>query len=776
MEELGRAARHRQLIAAALARGPLPLAPAGLSPLQPGALGVLGKTDAKDDDPSALASALQFLKYDPAQIARIEKFVGTIVQLGTVVSWVVSAAITVKDVLTLMGVLDEDDASKKLLEAIGTKVDAIYNYLEATDRKSQFEAANGWRGAAQQDRNAVANLALSRTQTDLDALWNKSSDLMTAINAMLGIGTGDIAFMRQTYGGHPSGYVYQNQIPDHWTDYAMPLWMETTGGRPVSNGDAADLASRIWDPGYYIDVLFEAITLRVAALAALEPGFRSTGQDRDDLRAIYAGLSLFVDTWDSNFLRTKIVGPLDPLDDINGRHRIYHPWISPGSSYLGPDMSQTTPPALPLGVIDPVSGVTAFDPFWRDALVLFYNTNSATQEGYWDIDNYDAAVAAARNRLQQLLQAVRDASGITRLETLRDAVFSLVVPSLESEFVTITPSTFARHTSPFGLGGVRQSEVLEEVDLGIIGEFAGQPGKKYRAIRYYQPIVKTFRIPMARRMDRSKIQLGYRVWTNSDHPPQSGPGPLPIDVKTTLTTYGSTTKSLDEMEVFPATPISFDLNSENGCIYDVYQTAIFSEDEEEVFENTGSVPKKTRLFLNPREGRISAHVDISFSFDGADAAHQFVGFADVRVTRLDTEDAAGGFMLDLAVYETKNVARFDSSAVNVQETAADSIRLHFAPTFLVVEADYFTDREAGLSAMHKMIAGLARRFEEAAPPRPGDPVEQIARVARYQQWLLDAHAQLSRQAPEEIRAAEKKYAVPVGRVAGAAVMPGRIST
>ena len=52
---------------------------------------------------------------------------------------------------------------------------------------------------------------------------------------------------------------------------------------------------------------------------------------------------------------------------------------------------------------------------------------------------------------------------------------------------------------------------MEHLDLGIVGLFAGKPGKNYPARRYSQFIIKKFRIPMARRTDVSRTQLGYKL-------------------------------------------------------------------------------------------------------------------------------------------------------------------------------------------------------------------------------------------------------------------------
>ena len=76
--------------------------------------GALQTLDKKDDGPSAIASVLKFLKYTPEQIDRIEKFIGTVAKVAGAVSWVFGAVTSIKDVLTSLGVLEEDDKAAKL--------------------------------------------------------------------------------------------------------------------------------------------------------------------------------------------------------------------------------------------------------------------------------------------------------------------------------------------------------------------------------------------------------------------------------------------------------------------------------------------------------------------------------------------------------------------------------------------------------------------------------------------------------------------------------------
>jgi hypothetical protein len=149
---------------------------------------------------------------------------------------------------------------------------------------------------------------------------------------MLSPGWADIPFRRSVYEYAPG--------TNHWLDVAYPFYMISSTGAPIpSYGDPdQEMKTRIFDPGYYLDVLVRAIGIRVATLAAMEPAFRSTGYDRDNLRAIYTGLGDFIDKWNKSMLTTTVAGPLD-----TGFGKLSNPLVY-------------QPNGIPMGAVDPVSG------------------------------------------------------------------------------------------------------------------------------------------------------------------------------------------------------------------------------------------------------------------------------------------------------------------------------------------------------------------------------------------------------------------------------------
>ena len=357
--------------------------------------------DKTPDD--GLTKALQALKFSEEEIGRITELVTTVAAMASVVGWVVAAFPTVKQLLTFMGVLGGDkDPVQEALKAIGEKVQQIYDYLAKENLELQYQQAIEWREKVKTIRGTIGNLALSRSQDNINQLVGHVPFLQEVTGRMLAPKSANIPFLRATY-----GYVPTNP-PSHWIDAASPFYMTRTTGEGADYRDQnKDLAARIRDPGYYLDVLFSAIAVRTAALAALEPAFRSTGYDRIPLRNLYDGIKEFIEQWEQSFLFTTIVGPIDPVPDpfSGGGHRIaYNP--------LDPFLSESK--SIPLDFIDPVSGLTAFEPNYSDGFAMRRISLGEGYSPYWVVDNYEQAVAKAVARQSAMASQVRARCGIHR--------------------------------------------------------------------------------------------------------------------------------------------------------------------------------------------------------------------------------------------------------------------------------------------------------------------------------------------------------------------------
>lgn len=284
-------------------------------------------------EPSDLEKTLMHLKFDPKAIADITSVVGLVSKIATVAGWAVVGIETTKKVLEFLGVLEpEPDATKKALEDIKKRIEQLYKYLEDEAEEAEYKEAVHWRSQLSTIRNELANLALSRSQSNLQSMVDIRRDLMTLIQNMLSPGWGDIPFRRSVYNYAPG--------TNHWLDIAFPFHMTKSNGASVPSYGSPDeeMKTRIFDPGYYLDVLIRAISLRIATLATMEPAFRSTGYDRENLRTIYFGLGEFIDKWNASFLLTTIEGPLDPTFGMLSNPLVYQP------------------SGIPMGVVDPVSG------------------------------------------------------------------------------------------------------------------------------------------------------------------------------------------------------------------------------------------------------------------------------------------------------------------------------------------------------------------------------------------------------------------------------------
>ena len=256
----------------------------------------------------------------------------------------------------------------------------------------------------------------------------------------------------------------------------------------------------------------------------------------------------------------------------------------------------------------------------------------------------------------------------------------------------------------------------EYIELGEIGKKAGKPGKKYLATRFIDPNVRTFRIPMVRRMDASGIQLGYRlqVSVGSEEPNSESLVLAKFDAV-------GLPKWEDRLAPFPSAPLSLLLVTDKATVYDVIQSDHFTEEEEERFERGEFNFARQRLFIDPRPGSVAIRFDVTFEIDLHDPG-QYIGYADVEIVNLN-EEATDGFILGITVFEEAKTAvgsymtitdpKEAETAINIdslydpfeeqKEIIADQMTFHMVPSYLVPEDDYFKDRLAGLMVFDKSI-------------------------------------------------------------------------
>lgn len=698
----------------------------------------------KKSDP--LNDVLAFLKFSEEDIKTIDVMKDAIVSLASTLNWAVAAVNTIKGVLTLLGVFEpEKDKTLVALQAIGQRINQIYGYLASTEKNNEYEQAQRWRDDLSGLRNAINNLAISRAPLNLSEARQHADDLQSSLLEMLAFPFGSIPFQRSTYGYTPPASALAAST--NWIDYAVPFYMAQYDATPVNYGDPQqELQARIWDPGYYLDVLVQSLELRILALSATEPAFRSTGLDRENLRQLYDALDTFILTWRKTMLRTNVIGPIDPGLTVGGPAGVGHPLHGAWSS-------QTS---IPLGVVDPVSGISEFNATFNQGFDLYWHSYiNAPDEGYWVLGNYDAAVSSANNALYQAHTNVLARCGIATLQSIKDAIGEMIVGPSGSEFVNFSPVLFRT--------GALQKIDDENVSLGLVGQYSSHPNKTYTATRYLQNSTeKVFVMPMARRTDVSQIQLGYTLGIAfADDEPE---------YQIVLCPYSP---AAPNAAAFPSDPIQHIVESDSTTVYDVYQSAIFSIDQEEQWENNGSItppPPKfgykaygaavpQRLFANPHKGKIRAQISITFE-PGPDPA-AFTGAAIVSVSNLNPEQYRDGFMVSIRAYETTNSTTGIHAPDAVMTKMADAITLHFEPTFLVVGDDYFTDRSEGLQRLGRMLGGINQRYVHAAPPGPTpDPLSNITNAIRQEQALIETFQTFRREAPEDEALARARFRQP----------------
>jgi hypothetical protein len=202
----------------------------------------------------------------------------------------------------------------------------------------------------------------------------------------------------------------------------------------------------------------------------------------------------------------------------------------------------------------------------------------------------------------------------------------------------------------------RYANAGESLELGILGSYAGSPGKKYPAQRVFVESTKTFRIPMARRQDVSQIQPGYRL--------EIAVGGANAQVSQVLCDYSArSSPQAPPQPLFPSTVPPIELRTDQATVYTVVQNGLFTAGDEDSWEKHGEVvvarpkksqkngllqgvelierllPGKKRILLEPRQGKAALTVKIEFSLDLSNPEQSFVGHATVSVTNPGTGDS-----------------------------------------------------------------------------------------------------------------------------------------
>lgn len=667
-------------------------------------------TPDKKADFKGLSKALKFLKFSPSEAETLFNVIGASVNIAVGIVSVVGAIGGALDLMKKLGILGPDkDPVQEALKQIGERVEAIYSYLANEEKRGRYNDALLWRITADKADNALANLAISRSRENLEALIPHASDLDGALLEMLDAGRAKIAFLRGPYTDEHGNA--------SWLDYAQSPYMATAAGGPINYRDASqELKAEIWDPGHYVDVLVRSLQERLAVATAIEPAFRSTGYDREALKKIADGVLAFAQAWRGAILVA------DPVFALNA-----------GGTLRSPTMD--APPGVPIGAVDPVTGISSLNPQWSGFDIEFKRSHfpGAAWGGVWDearaVDPAKALVAVAAAHAEAVDQVVR-LCGVEKLMALQRAMRSIASPPNGSDFVRLPDATFRRPLAQMVTGTVGSRQNVgngtpEQVDLGGLKTFSPDPNKTYDGTRYHQHGYKQFSFRMARRAEWSRVRLGYALRIGSETIPL-----MEFALATDPSAGDFPDKTIERVIEMQTT------------VYDCYQTGHLRAADEDRFERDGTISGGERVLANSRPGQAKIRVTVEFEQFADGVAGGYAGTATVSVATLEPEQFRDASILGVTVFETHVGADRAPS-----EVVADSMTVHLVPTYVVLGADFFADYHAAEKAVEDMIKGVDERFLEqqlqVGPPDP-DPkwrirsrVEHIERRVGYVHALID---------------------------------------
>jgi hypothetical protein len=180
----------------------------------------------EQEDFKGLSKALAFLKFTPSEQEVLFNVIGSTINIAAGIVSIVGAAGAAVDLMKKLGILaPNEDPVQTALKQIGQRVEQIYGYLAAQERRGLYNEALDWRTHGDNARNAVMNVKTSRSAGNLEQLANQANELNRSILKMLDIGKGRIAFLRSVYG---NGW---------WIPYAQTPYIKTAGGAPINYRD-----------------------------------------------------------------------------------------------------------------------------------------------------------------------------------------------------------------------------------------------------------------------------------------------------------------------------------------------------------------------------------------------------------------------------------------------------------------------------------------------------------------------------------------------------------
>jgi hypothetical protein len=657
-----------------------------------------------EGDFKGLKKALEFFKFTPEEVSSLRNVIGTAVNIGTSITSITGTVGTVVDLAKKLGIFgDQEKSIESYLKDIMKRVDQIYAFLENEAKRGLQANASSWRATVDNTRVIVANVRISRDDNVLDRAESTADRMSEAIRLMLDPAKATISFRRSAYG---------SQSP-HWSDLAgSPLMTRADGASISLNSDGS---AEIWDAGHYLDVLVYALRERLIMANLLEPAFQSTAYDRSNLGDIGDKINMFVAAWRSSIL---VMNPDAQLLSTGFVYNPRHPYPS-------------EPPELKsnilLGAVDPVTGISSVNAFGGfEKSISFSGTPVGTHSYVWASDVEAARQAATYEQAKRLDQVVQ-ACGILDLERLGRAFHDAARVPTRSQFVSLS-SPQVTSNGPIDIDtkfGVISSPVVlengqpEEVTLGDLAAFSGNPNKSYKARRFFRSSGKSTKFRVALRADRTKIQLGYRLVVCGTEIPV-----VPFSFRA-AGTNDFPLKTIDLAHEFDTT------------VWDICQSKHLTLTEESRLESEPDAFVQVKN--NRRPGRANVQIRITYTPPAANSVSSYVGHMNVEISPLEPEDLRDAFDAKLEIFET--IIGEDEKAT---EFLADNISTTIVPSYLVVEREFFEDRWKAFEAMLRSVKDLvieSAKLPPLAPPVPEEPDWQTRfdiTVQRSLAWLRSA--------------------------------------
>lgn len=710
-----------------------------------------------DDEYPLVKDGLEFLKFSPESLKDTYDTIKSAIKITSGIVSVVGAFSSIVDLAQSLGILrPEKSEQEKKINRMADQIAAIYDYLLRKEADTQVIQASTWRSSFRRTQSSTYNATtVSRGNNILQSLYNETLELDEKLDEMMSWG-GTITFASTSYNQHP-------QFPTwlwNWLNAAKyPFMTSIARGAAFDYTPQRDLRDNIWDPGYFIDVLVDAIHARVAALVALEPAFRSTGTDRQRLQDIAAYLGHFIQAYRDNLWVAMPSAGITPA------------WPGKRGILRNPYSGDLAADGIVLGVFDPVTGASNVstwkgldarnDTAWawdvpgnhenldvsldniggdpRQFLDKFKVQNP--YEPSW-VPDYASALDAATSEQARRLTELLPQTLIGKLSELRETIVTLSQPPVGSEFVDCTEPTFH-------LLGIR-TLVLPylTVDLGRFKQYSPDPAKTYAARRIGQRIEKKFRFRIAKRADFSGVQLGYRISINGLT--RAGEITDGAELQRLLTICEYDQDDGDTVFTPLETPITLRVEK-----YDCIQRFPLNSSQEEAYERDGHAPVGDRILLNPRVGNATLNLRVDYLEDQGPMVH----WQEVEVTLqtpagLDGDDLAS-YVVGVQVWETH------MGLVSGEEVLADHVATTIIPSFLLVGQDFFDDLYRAMMNMIKAkvhaeleIRKSWRDLLDELPTQPfPDPQYGFLRptlLAEHSLNFLDAA--LATNHPEVIRA------------------------